>query len=216
MTRTFIVLAILFAASFVCLAQPGSAQPEARLLSKPPAEYPDEALTGDISGEVAVTVEVDVNGKVRKALPLGGHPLLQKSAAKAALKAKFAPATVNGRAVNSRASLTYRFDLSGRSCPSDGSAYAPEEVTSKALITFKPEPGFTGRARANMTTGKVVLRTLFCHTGEVADIEVVSGLPDGLTGRAIVAARQIRFRPATKDGQTVSQWVTLTYNFDIY
>jgi hypothetical protein len=50
----------------------------------------------------------------------------------------------------------------------------------------------------------------------VQGISVVKGLPDGLTERAISAAKQIRFTPAEKDGRTVSQYVTLEYNFNIY
>jgi hypothetical protein len=50
----------------------------------------------------------------------------------------------------------------------------------------------------------------------VQGISVVKGLPDGLTERAISAAKQIRFTPAEKDGRNVSQYVTLEYNFNIY
>lgn len=119
--------------------------------------------------------------------------------------------------MNGRASIVYKFDLASPACPPgyDG-VYAPRDVTSKALILKKPEPGFTEKARANNRTGRVVLRAVFCRTGEVTDVEVVAWLPDGLTGRAIIAARQIRFRPATKDGRVVSQRVTLEYNFNIY
>jgi TonB family protein len=49
----------------------------------------------------------------------------------------------------------------------------------------------------------------------VQGISVVKGLPDGLTEKAIAAAKQIRFTPAQKDGRTVSQYVTLEYNFNI-
>jgi TonB family protein len=52
--------------------------------------------------------------------------------------------------------------------------------------------------------------------GDVQGISVVKGLPDGLTEQAIIAAKQIRFRPAEKDGRPVSQYVILEYNFNIY
>jgi hypothetical protein len=42
------------------------------------------------------------------------------------------------------------------------------------------------------------------------------GLPYGLTEKAIAAARQIRFDPATKDGHKVSMWMKLEYNFNLY
>jgi protein TonB len=89
-------------------------------------------------------------------------------------------------------------------------------VSRKALITFKPEPGFTEEARKNNVTGVVRLRAILHASGGVQSISVVKGLPDGLTEKAIAAARQIRFTPAEKDGRAVSQYVVLEYNFNIY
>lgn len=94
--------------------------------------------------------------------------------------------------------------------------FNPREVTRKAIITHKPEPGFTEDARKNNVTGLVKLRLVLASSGQVTNISVVKGLPDGLTEKAIGAARQIRFTPAEKDGRTVSQWITLEYNFNIY
>ena len=94
--------------------------------------------------------------------------------------------------------------------------FRPNEVTRKALITFKPEPGFTEEARKNNVTGVVRLRAILHASGAVQNISVVKGLPDGLTEKAIAAARQIRFTPAEKDGHRVSQYVVLEYNFNIY
>ena len=90
------------------------------------------------------------------------------------------------------------------------------EVTQKALILSKPVPYYTEEARANDTWGVVRLRALLTSTGEVTAISVIKGLPDGLTRTSIAAARDIRFRPAQKDGRVVSQWVTLEYEFDFF
>ncbi|HEX8147084.1 MAG TPA: energy transducer TonB [Pyrinomonadaceae bacterium] len=94
--------------------------------------------------------------------------------------------------------------------------FRQNEVTRKALITFKPEPGFTEEARKNNVTGVVRLRAVLHASGAIQGISVVKGLPDGLTEKAIAAARQIRFTPAEKDGRSVSQYVVLEYNFNIY
>ena len=90
------------------------------------------------------------------------------------------------------------------------------EVTQKAVILSKPVPYYTEEARANDTWGVVRLRAVLTSAGEVTAISVIKGLPDGLTRTSIAAARDIRFRPAQKDGRTVSQYVTLEYNFNIY
>jgi TonB family protein len=94
--------------------------------------------------------------------------------------------------------------------------FQPREVTRKAVITFKPEPNFTEEARKNNVTGLVKLRLVLASSGAVSNISVVKGLPDGLTEKAIAAARQIRFNPAQKDGRAVSQYITIEYNFNIY
>jgi TonB family protein len=94
--------------------------------------------------------------------------------------------------------------------------YRAPEVTRRAVITHRPEPNFTEAARLNNVTGVVRLRAVLTAGGQVTSISVLKGLPDGLTEKAIEAARQIRFTPAQRDGRAVSQWVTIEYNFNIY
>jgi TonB family protein len=94
--------------------------------------------------------------------------------------------------------------------------FTGKEVTSKARLISKPEPQYTEDARKNQVTGTVVLKVVFSSNGSVTNIRTVSGLPNGLTERAIAAARQIKFVPATKDGHPVSMWMQLEYNFNLY
>jgi TonB family protein len=94
--------------------------------------------------------------------------------------------------------------------------FSGKEVSSKARVLEKPEPTYTEAARKNQITGTVVLRAVFSSGGQVTNIHAVSGLPDGLTERAIAAAKNIRFVPATKDGHPVSMWMELQYNFNLY
>jgi TonB family protein len=94
--------------------------------------------------------------------------------------------------------------------------FAPREVTQKARILSKPEPQYTEDARKNQVSGTVVLKAVFSSSGQVTNIRAVSGLPYGLTEKAIAAARQIRFQPAMKDGRAVSQFIQIEYNFNLY
>src|SRR5687768_853990 len=94
--------------------------------------------------------------------------------------------------------------------------FTGRDVTSKARLISKPEPQYTEDARKNQVTGTVVLKVVFASNGSVTNIRTVSGLPYGLTERAIAAARQIKFVPATKDGHPVSMWMQLEYNFNLY
>jgi len=94
--------------------------------------------------------------------------------------------------------------------------YTAEEVTTKAHITYNPQPEYAETARMNKVSGIVKVSAILGADGEVKAIIPINGLPDGLTENAIKAAQRIRFMPAIKDGVPVSQWVTLEYSFRIY
>jgi len=97
-----------------------------------------------------------------------------------------------------------------------GKNFNAKDVTQKARILSKPEPQYTEDARKNQITGTVVLKAVLSSSGEVTSIRPVSQLPYGLTEKAIAAARAIKFTPAVKDGHTVSQWIQIEYNFNLY
>ena len=83
----------------------------------------------------------------------------------------------------------------------------------KVRLLKKPEPSYTDEARKNKIAGTVILKVVFTSKGTVENIRVVRELPDGLTERAIEAAKKIKFVPAMKDGHPVSMWMQLEYNF---
>jgi TonB family protein len=97
-----------------------------------------------------------------------------------------------------------------------GEIYKPSDVTTKAKILGRPEPVYTEQAKENLVSGVVVLRAVFAFDGKVRGIRVVSGLPYGLTLRAIEAARKIKFLPAMLNGQPVSQYIQIEYYFNLY
>jgi TonB family protein len=94
--------------------------------------------------------------------------------------------------------------------------FTGKEVDKKIRLAMKPEPMYTEEARLNQITGTVVLKCVFASNGSVTNIRTISGLPYGLTERAIDAARKIKFIPATKDGRFASMWMQLEYNFNLY
>ena len=94
--------------------------------------------------------------------------------------------------------------------------YNPPEVTERARVLSKPEPQYTEEARRADITGTVILRVVFSKTGEVTNIRALQPLGAGLTEKAIAAARQIRFVPARRNGQAVSMYMQLEYNFNLY
>lgn len=100
--------------------------------------------------------------------------------------------------------------------PSSRRVYSPRETTQKARLLSRPEPQYTNAARKFQVSGTVVLRAVFSSDGRVTNIRVFSGLPHGLTKAAIDAAREIKFQPAVKDGQPVSQYIQIEYNYNLY
>jgi TonB family protein len=100
--------------------------------------------------------------------------------------------------------------------PATEKVYGGKEVDQQAQILDKPKPFYTDSARTSLTSGTVVLRAVLASSGQVTNIRVISGLPNGLTEQAIAAAKRLKFTPAMKDGKAVSQEIQLEYNFSPY
>ena len=94
--------------------------------------------------------------------------------------------------------------------------FKSSQVTQRARVLEKPEPSYTDGARMFSITGTVVLRAIFSSDGYVANLFVIRRLPHGLTEKAVKAAQAIKFMPAVKDGKSVSMWMQLEYNFNLY
>lgn len=94
--------------------------------------------------------------------------------------------------------------------------FSGRQVTEKARVLSKPAPSYSARARKYSVQGTVLLQAVFAKSGEVTNIRILKGLPQGLSQKAIEAARQIKFIPATKDGHQVSQYQHLEIEFKLY
>jgi TonB family protein len=92
----------------------------------------------------------------------------------------------------------------------------PRGLSIGLKILSKPRPGYTDEARLSGTQGTVILRVTFTASGEVGKIDVVRGLPGGLTERAIAAARKITFEPVMVNGKPVTVTKQIEYGFYIY
>lgn len=80
---------------------------------------------------------------------------------------------------------------------------AVEDATKPVVILSVPRPVYTAEGRAKKIQGVVLLQVIFTASGEVKIERVVKGLGYGLDEAAEDAARQIQFRPATRDGRPV-------------
>lgn len=78
-----------------------------------------------------------------------------------------------------------------------------DSPTTTVDILDKPRPEYTAEGRSLRVEGDVVLDVVFLANGSVQVSQVVSGLGHGLDESAVRAAKQIKFKPAKRDGQAV-------------
>jgi TonB family protein len=86
----------------------------------------------------------------------------------------------------------------------------------RPTILYREKAKYTQEAKDNQVEGMVVLNAVFGADGQLGEINVVRGLPYGLTEKAIEAAKKIRFNPAVKDGRPVSVRGSLEFSFSLY
>jgi TonB family protein len=82
-------------------------------------------------------------------------------------------------------------------------------------VLSKPSVQYTSEARQLRVQGEVVLRVTFTAAGQVLVQGVVHGLGHGLDEEARRVAQQIRFHPATRNGQAVDLTTNITITFQL-
>jgi TonB family protein len=82
-------------------------------------------------------------------------------------------------------------------------------------VLSKPAVQYTNEARQMKVQGDVVLRVTFTAAGRVVVQGLVHGLGHGLDEEARKVAEQIRFRPATRNGQAVDLTTNITISFQL-
>ncbi len=96
----------------------------------------------------------------------------------------------------------------------NGSREEPNVSDRPLEITHKPQP--KRRDGQDCATGTVVLRVTFLSSGVIGEITAISRLSNGLTESAIEAAKEIKFKPAIKDGKAVTVTKSISYSFTFY
>jgi TonB family protein len=97
-----------------------------------------------------------------------------------------------------------------------GRSIEPMTASLRPTILYREKAKYTEEARQNKIQGTVVLQVVFNVNGSISDVRVIRGLPDGLTEKAIEAAKKIRFNPAVKNGSPVSVRGSLEFTFNLY
>src|SRR4030095_10916800 len=142
---------------------------------------------------------------------------MRQQSISAAKKIRFEPAIRNGEPVSVRGNLEFTFNLYPRSLDSSFWQAGLEGGGEPQLIEVK-KSDYTDAARMNRVEGYVRLIVAFRSNGKIGHIDVIQGLPDGLTEKAIEVARAIRLKPATyaETNKTVNAWseVAITFKLD--
>jgi TonB family protein len=87
--------------------------------------------------------------------------------------------------------------------------------TNWTVFLSNPQPRYTQAARVNGIEGDVRLLVTFGANARTTEVQVLDGLPYGLTEEAIKAVKEIRFMPATRNGIPVDETRVMTYSFDL-
>jgi TonB family protein len=90
-----------------------------------------------------------------------------------------------------------------------------EPKSTNLEVLSKPAVQYTSEARQLKVQGNVILRVTFTANGQVVVRGVMHGLGYGLDEEARRVAQQIRFRPATRNGQAVDMTTNITITFQL-
>lgn len=80
---------------------------------------------------------------------------------------------------------------------------------------YAPQPIYTEEARAARVQGVVILRAIIDERGNVVDVQVIKGLPAGMSDQTVETVKTWKFKPGTRDGQPVPVYFNFTVNFSL-
>ncbi len=121
---------------------------------------------------------------------------------------RYAPATVDGNPVASQQEVVFVLPLAGQ--PVQLAANEPIEPARRRV---SPLPTYTEEAWVQGTQGDVELLASIDSRGKVTEVEVLRGLPHGLTQAAVHAVQGWKFEPARQSGQAVASTQRLLLRF---
>jgi TonB family protein len=209
----------------------------ARLINRIDPIYPLEARQRVVQGAVVMKATIAADGSVKNFKITNGDPILRNAARDAVTQWRYDPARVEGVAfaVDTTITLSFSmgdtlkqsvFDLTQTQTGADGveiAAPAPlpappagvTRVSGRVMagqLEKKVDPVYPVDSIAAGARGDVVLLATIRKTGEVGDVQAVSG-PYRFRDAAVNAVKQWRYRPYEVDGAAVDVQATITLNF---
>jgi TonB family protein len=141
-----------------------------------------------------------------------------RSGSNAGVVGRVASAGIPGAARPTATGTTGKVASAG--IPAMATAVTPQRMQSAPVATglevlSKPSVQYTSEAKQLHVQGDVILRVTFTAAGHVVIQGVVHGLGHGLDEEARKVAEQIRFRPATRNGQAIDMTTNITITFQL-
>lgn len=208
----------------------------------PQPVYPEGARQAGEQGTVVLRGTVTALGDVRRAEVLrGASPSLDRAALEAFRTWQFSPASREGTAVESSYRVAFHFNLeaptveapepptlptSPELAAEDAVSPAPSAPAEEISLPlpfggdfdpperlYAPLPKYPQSAWATGVSGDVVLQVVVNERGTIDGIDVLQGLPHGITEAAVERVQRWRFTPAQKDGEAVKVYHRLRLRF---
>lgn len=107
------------------------------------------------------------------------------------------------------------YNKRGDNTPKD-SGQSPAEPGTKLAVKKAKAPNYTREAKETGLSGVVLLLVAFRADGTIGPVLVLRGLGNGLTEKAVEAAKQIKFNPVIKNDVPVDSVRQVEYSFSVY
>jgi TonB family protein len=94
----------------------------------------------------------------------------------------------------------------------------PLQVGGEVLAPVRihaPQPQYTEAAERARIQGVAIAQAIIDKEGNVTDVKILKGLAMGLDQEAAKAIRAWKFEPATRNGDPVSVYYTITLHFSL-
>lgn len=190
-------------------------------------QYPAEAITKGIQGDVIFKIEVDETGKIVLSVPVEGDPLLVAASVDALRGFHFRPYLLNGTPIKVESQLGFHFSREGKGgetkgrvdCMSsipDRPEFRTGVVNDKGVLVLAPRkvsevepqlpPELAGKS------GSVYLTITIGADGKVQDVKVVGG-DEPFIGPVVAAVKQDVYEPQLVGGKPSVATTEASYHF---
>jgi TonB-like protein len=191
-------------------------------------EYPDEAMTKGIQGDVIFKIDVDDTGKIVLSVPVEGDPLLVAASVDAMRDFRFRPYLLNGTPVGVvESQLGFHFSVNKQGGGANGHVecmssipFRPEfrtgVVNDKGVLVLWPrkvsgvEPQLPPQLAGK--SGSVYLTITIGEDGKVQDVKVVGG-DEPFIVPVVAAVKQDVYEPQLVDGKPSVATTQASYHF---